>query len=154
EALLDVSAPQETSAYTHDKAGRMLVLAQPSVDEQYAAAFRRWGLDVDRASEAEVVERLGQEPDVVGQELIGGLDAWMMERRQQKRPEAQWRRLFRAADRLDRSDQHRRLRALLVGDVPSRAETVAGLVGVGSPWPALWELGRGNDWRQLLAVRT
>jgi serine/threonine-protein kinase len=152
EALLDVSTPLETSAYVHDKAGRMLVLAQPSADEQYAAAFRKWGLDVDRTTEAEVVERLRQEPDVVVQELIAGLDAWMMERRQ-KRPQAQWRRLFQLADRLDRSDQHRRLRALLVANSPPRAETVAGLVGVGSPWPALWELARGNAWRQMLKVR-
>jgi serine/threonine-protein kinase len=142
EALLDVSTPPEASAYS-----------QPSVDEQYAAAFRRWGLDVDRATEAEVVERLRQEPEVVVQELIAGLDAWMMERRRQKRPQAQWRRLFRVADRLDQSDQRRRLRALLVADSPPRVETVAGLVGVGSPWPALWELARGNAWRGMLAVR-
>src|SRR5262249_31975373 len=43
EALLDVSAPQETSPYIRDEAGRMKVLAQPSVDEQYAAAFRAQG---------------------------------------------------------------------------------------------------------------
>jgi tetratricopeptide (TPR) repeat protein len=152
-AVLDVSAPQDTGDSSQDRPGRLLVLAQPNVDEQYAAAFRRWGLDVDRATEAEVVERLRQEPDVVVQELIGGLDAWMMERRRLKRAESQWRRLFRVADRLDRNDRHRRLRALLVGDSPPRAETVAGLVGVGSPWPALWELAPGNYWRQLREVR-
>src|SRR5260370_11411132 len=81
EAMLDISAPQETKTYARDEAGRMLVLAQPSVDEQYAAAFLRWGLDVDRTAEAEVGERLSQEPDVVVQELIAGLDAWMIERR-------------------------------------------------------------------------
>src|SRR5262249_59847672 len=32
-------------------------------------------------------------------------------------------------------------------------ETVAGLLGVGSPWPALWELARGHAWRQLLKAR-
>jgi serine/threonine-protein kinase len=152
-AVLDVSAPQETSAYTQDSAGRLLVLAQPSADEQYAAAFRNWGLDLDGTAEAEVVERLRRDPDVVVQELIAGVDAWMMERRRQKRPEAEWRRLVRVADRLDSSDQHRRLRALLVGDAPPRAEAVAGLVGVGSPWLALWELARGNAWRRLLEVR-
>jgi hypothetical protein len=109
-AVLDVSAPQETSAYTQDGAGRILVLAQPSVDEQYAAAFRNWGLNLDGTSEADAVARLRREPDVVVQELIAGLDAWMLERRRQKRPEAQWRRLFRVADRLDRSDRHRRAR--------------------------------------------
>jgi serine/threonine-protein kinase len=152
-AVLDVSAPQDTGDSSRDRPGGLLVLAQPSADEQYAAAFRHWGLDVDRATEVEVVERLRQEPDVVVQELIAALDAWMLERRRLKRPEAQWRRLFRVADRLDKSDQHRRLRALLVGDAPPRAETVVGLVGVASPWPALWELARGNDWRQLREVQ-
>jgi serine/threonine-protein kinase len=153
EAVLDVSAPQETLASIRDEAGRMLVLAQPSMDEQYAAAFRRWGLDVDGAAEAEVVARLGAEPGVVVQELIAALDGWMLARRQLKRPEAQWRRLFRVADRLDRSERHRQLRALLVGGSPPHAEGGAGLVGVGSPWPALWELARGNTWRQLREVQ-
>src|SRR5262249_44568585 len=57
------------------------------------------------------------------------------------------------AERLDRSEPRRRLRALLVGESPPRAEVVAGLVGVGSPWPALWELARGNVWRQLPEVQ-
>jgi tetratricopeptide (TPR) repeat protein len=152
-AVLDVSAPQETSNYIQDKAGRILLLVQPSADEQYAAAFRHWGLDLDGTAEADVGERLPREPDVVVQELIAGVDAWMVERRRQKRPEAQWRRLFRVADRLDHSDQHRRLRALLVGGPPLRAEVVAGLVGSGLPWAALWELARGKDWRELLEVR-
>src|SRR5262249_46606139 len=103
-------------------------------------------------AEAEVVERLRQEPNVVVQELIAGLDGWMIERRR-NRPEARWRRLYRMADQLDHSDLHRRLRALLVGEVPPRAGWVAGLVGVGSPWPALWEQARGNVWKHLLEVR-
>jgi serine/threonine-protein kinase len=153
EALLDVSAPPETRAYARDETGQMVALAQPSVDEQYTAAFRHWGLDVDRATDAEIAERLRQEPDVVVKELIGGLDAWMMERRRQNRPEAQWRRLVGVADRLERSDQHRRLRALLIADAPPRPEAVAGLTGVASPWPALWVLARGSDWQQLLEIR-
>jgi Flp pilus assembly protein TadD len=136
-----------------------MVLNEPSVDEQYAAAFRRWGLDVDGTPEDEAVERLGKEPQVVLQELIAALDAWMMERRGQlasrerERPEARWRRLFRIADQLDGSDRRRRLRALLVGELPPRVEWVAALVGMGSPWPALWEQARGNTWRHLLDVR-
>jgi tetratricopeptide (TPR) repeat protein len=87
------------------------------------------------------------------QELIAALDGWMLERLRRQRPEAEWRRLFRVAERLDRSEQRRRLRALLVGESPPRAEVVAGLAGVGSPWPALWELARGNAWRQLPEVQ-
>src|SRR5262249_34212432 len=69
------------------------------------------------------------------------------------RPEAPWRPLFRIADQLDRSDRRCRLRALLVDGLPPRAEWVAGLVGVGSPWSALWEQARGHTWRHLLEVR-
>jgi tetratricopeptide (TPR) repeat protein len=123
------------------------------VDEQYAAAFRRWGLDVDGTAEAEVVARLGAEPGAVVPELVAALDGWMLERRRRKRPEGQWRRLFRVAEQLDRSERHRWLRTLLVGESPPRAASVAALVGTGSSWPALWELARGDAWRQLREVR-
>jgi serine/threonine-protein kinase len=152
EAVLDVSDLQETREYLPDAESRLVGLARLSVDEQYAAAFRRWGLDVDGTPEAEVVKRLGAEPEVVVQELIAALDNWMLER-QQLRPEGQWRRLHRVAEQLDRSDHRRRLRALLVGESPPRPESLAGLVGVGSPWPALWAQARGSDWRQLLEIR-
>jgi serine/threonine-protein kinase len=153
EAVLDVAAPQEAGAYAPDEAGRRAAPAQPSVDDQYAAAFRRWGLDVDGTVEAEEVARLGAEPDAVVQELVAALDGWMLERRRLKRPEAQWRRLFRVAEQLDRSEQRRWLRALLVGESPPRATSVAGLVATGSSWPALWGLARGDDWQQLREVR-
>lgn len=158
EAILDVLDPQETRAYGRDGGVRVLVPAGPSVDAQYAAAFRRWGLDVDGSAEATVAERLRQEPDVVVQELLAGLDAWSIARRLQGRPEAQWRRLSRIADRLDRSDQRRRLRALFAEGARPRAENVAGFLTVGPPWPAppwpaLWELTRGNTWRQLREAR-
>src|SRR5262249_24429396 len=150
--LLEVLAPQETRPYARDGSGWMLVLVQQSVDEQYAAAFRRWGLDVDGTAEAEEAQRLRQEPDGGGQELIVGPDAWAIDRRLQGIPEARWRHLSRVADRLDGSDQRRQLRAVLVEGSPPRAETVAALVGGGSPWPALWELARGNAWRRLREV--
>src|SRR5262249_29724278 len=92
-AGLGVCGPRGAAAYLRDQAGRLL--AQPTLDEQYAAAFRQWGLDVDGTAEGEVVERLRQEPDVVVEELVAALDGWMIERRRQKRPEAEWRRLFR-----------------------------------------------------------
>jgi serine/threonine-protein kinase len=150
EGLQDASAPLETLDYVHGKAGRPMPLAQPGADEQYAAAFRRWGLDVDEAPEAEVVARLGAEPGPVVQEVVAGLDSWMLERRRQKRPEAQWRRLYRVADQLDRSERRRRLRAMLVdGQATPRAEGVAGVVGAGSPWLALLELGHGHAYRPL-----
>ena len=154
EAVLDVSSPREPDGNSHAVAGPLMGLAQPSADEQYAAAFRRWGLDIDATAEAEVVARLSAEPNVVVQELIAGLDSWMLDRRRQKRPDADWRRLFRVADQLDRGEQHRQLRALLVEGAPPQARDVAALIGGGAPWPALWELARGGEWRQLQKVRT
>jgi serine/threonine-protein kinase len=159
EAVLDVSAPQETRQDTRDETGQLMVLNQLSTEEQYAAAFRRWGLDMDRTAEADVVERLRAEPDGMVQELIAALDSWMMERRGQRTnrkrelPEAPWRHLYRIADQLDHSDRRRRLRALLVHGLPPRPEWVAGVVGVGSPWLALWEQAHGNRWRYLLEAR-
>jgi serine/threonine-protein kinase len=153
QELLDVSAPQGPWALRRDRAGRIMVLDRPSADEQFADAFRRWGLDVDGTPEDDVVARLGAEPEVVVQELIAALDGWMMERRRQGRPQAEWRRLFRVADQLDRNERHRRLRALLVRWSLPRAESVAGLVGVGSPWPTLWELARGDGRQRLREVR-
>jgi tetratricopeptide (TPR) repeat protein len=54
---------------------------------------------------------------------------------------------------LDGSDLRRRMRALLVGGAPPRAEVVAGLVGIGSPWPAPWQLAHGGTWQALLELR-
>jgi Flp pilus assembly protein TadD len=152
DAVMDVWAPQKTSDFVYEEAGGVM-LAPPSLHEQYAAAFRQWGLDFDAMAEAEVVERLRQQPDVVLQELIPALDAWMLERRLQKHPEAQWRRLFRVAEQLDVSKQHRRLRAWLVGAAPPRADIAAGMVGTGSLWLAPWDLARGNAWRELQEIR-
>jgi serine/threonine-protein kinase len=152
DAVLDVAAPQETSTNARDQAGRPLVPARPSLDMQYSAAFRHWGLDVDSTAEAELVERLREEPDVVVQELIAGLDAWMIVRRRQH-PEGDWRRLFLVAEHLDRSDRRRQLRSWLVGGSSPRAEAVAGLVAFGSPWPALWDLEHNSGLWELLEVR-
>jgi serine/threonine-protein kinase len=149
-ALLDVAFPGETSPGDTVDPGGMMVLemAQPSMEEQYAAAFRSWGVDVDAGSETEVLARLRDEPEPVLDEVIAGLDLWMLHRRSKKGP---WRRLFRLAGQLDRSARRRQLRKILVHDAPLRAHEVAGLVSaLGSaarPWLALAELERVKQWR-------
>jgi serine/threonine-protein kinase len=145
EALLDVFRPEDDRAYIRDQAGRAIALPRPSLDEQYAAAFRRWGLDVDGTPEDEVVRRLGAEPVPVVQEVIAALDRWMLEQRREGRPEAEWGRLVRLADRLDRSEWQRRIRALLVR-APTRppADVAA---------RAMWELARGSVRQELLGLR-
>jgi tRNA A-37 threonylcarbamoyl transferase component Bud32 len=82
-----VSVQNETLTYIYGRANSPLWLAQVSADESYGAVFRRWGLDVDGTAEVEVVARLGAEPDPVVQELVAGLDCWMLERRR-NHPEA------------------------------------------------------------------
>ena len=47
-ALLDVTEPRETRTFERGDQGVMMAVAQPSVDEQFANAFRRWGVDLDR----------------------------------------------------------------------------------------------------------
>src|SRR5262249_58133491 len=69
------------------------------------------------------------------------------------RPEAEWRRLYRVAEWLDGSELRQRLRALLVGGAPPRAEVVAGLVGIGSPWPAPWAVAHSGTWQALRELR-
>jgi tetratricopeptide (TPR) repeat protein len=152
EALVNLVGPQDTNKYVRDEWGQMRPMTGRGTDEQYSAAFRRWGLDVDGAAEAEVVARLAAQPEPVVQELIGALEMWALLRRHY-RPGAEWRRLFRVVDQLDRSNRRRQLRALVLGEPSPGAEAVAGMVGARSPWQALWELRWGVAWRRLRELR-
>jgi serine/threonine-protein kinase len=152
-ALLDISTPPETRSYEMDASGQLIALAQPSVDAQYTAAFQRWGLDMDRLEEAAVIAQLGQEPEVVVQEVIAGLDGWMLERRRQQPLRAEWRHLYRIAEQLDGQATRRQLRALLVEGVTPAPEAVAGLLSPGAPWLALWQVARGQTWRRVQELR-
>jgi serine/threonine-protein kinase len=134
DALLHASAPRELRSYQRQDTGEM-VLAEPSVDEQYDAAFQRWGLDVNRLEEAKIVARVRDEPVPVREEVVAALAAWALERRKGERPERAGR-LVSIADRIDPRPERRLLRALLVGEVPPHPLTVAGVVALrGSPWP-------------------
>jgi tetratricopeptide (TPR) repeat protein len=157
-ALFDVSAPREVSDYRRAGSGHAAALAERSVEEQYADAFRRWGLDIadPRTEEATIEARLLQEPAPVLQEVLAGLDGWMLERRKKSPAGPGWRRLRRLADRLDRDERSRQLRALLTGEGPPDARRVAGLVatlgGAAGPWAGLSERGRDRRW-WLLGLR-
>ena len=91
--LLDVRGPREGPKYSHDGKGMMLELTEPPVDEQFAAAFLAWGLDVDTVPTTEVASRLKGRPLAVVMEVIAALDEWASQRRQDGKPEAEWRRL-------------------------------------------------------------
>jgi serine/threonine-protein kinase len=154
EVLVDLAGPQDTREYARDESGQWRSMAGRNMDKQFAAEFRHWGLDVDGAAEAEVVARLAAEPVPVVRDLIAALDTWALWRRR-NRPGADWRRLFRVADKLDRSDRGRQFRGLLLEAFSPGAEDVTGMVGAMSPWQvlSLWEFRRGVALRRLLALR-
>ncbi len=155
-ALLDIAMPHETKSYEAMESGQVMELAEPSVDEQYTAAFQRRWPDIRFESQAEVAvaARLQEEPEAVLRGRIAGLDAWMLERRRQQRPDAEWRPLLGVVERLDHSEQRRQLRSILINATAPHAGSVVGLLTGRPPWPALWELGRGSVWRRLQQLRS
>jgi tetratricopeptide (TPR) repeat protein len=149
-SLLDVLTPRESARYTGDGTGTLTAEAQVSVDEQYATAFQRWGLDVDKTKEADVVARLREEPAVIVQQVITGMDGWMLDRRQHNTADEDWRKLYRIADALDQSNSGPELRRLLVHEIAPSPESVTGLLGGCPAWPALWEVCRAPGLRFAL----
>src|SRR5262249_59004601 len=57
-ALLEVRGPREGPRHRPNEQGLVVALAEPSAEEQFAAAFRAWGLDVDGEPLAAAVARL------------------------------------------------------------------------------------------------
>ncbi len=78
-------------------------------DAEYAAAFRKAGLDVDATEPAEAGKWLAARSEPV--ELAGYLDDWTHARINAQRPEADWRRLVAAARAADRDPWRDALRA-------------------------------------------
>jgi Flp pilus assembly protein TadD len=152
-SLLDISAPREAGSYVGSEAGPATAVPQPSVDEQYASAFRRWGIDLDHADDAAVLARLESEPGPVIREIVAALDSWMLDRRRQGKADEEWQRLVRLAERLDHSDRGHELRSFLGSDLPPRPESVVELFATSPPWAGIWELTRGRQWRRFVELR-
>jgi hypothetical protein len=76
-ALLNVTAPRETKQYERSDSGTVLALVEPSVEEQFTQAFRRWApdLDLDRTPLETLASRIEDQPKRVVQEIVAGLDA-------------------------------------------------------------------------------
>jgi serine/threonine-protein kinase len=145
-ALLEVRGPREGPRYHTDEKGFLAELAEPSADEQFAAAFRAWGLEVNKTPIADAAKRLGARPRAVVTEVIAALDEWAGELR---RPEVQgdWQRLVNLAHVLAGDTDPRRdeLRALLGrGRLP--VERALGVLGVAlRPVPVPFDAGLGAD---------
>ena len=154
-ALLEVRGPREGPKYSRDDKGLLTALAEPTADEQFAAAFRSWGLDVDAMLTAEAVARLKERPAAVVMEVVAALDEWASERRRQGKPRAEWQRLAELAAALDDDpgSQRRELRALVArGQLPvERALGVLSAALRPVPVPVQVPLGRDHARLQQLA---
>jgi putative PEP-CTERM system TPR-repeat lipoprotein len=118
--LPDVRGPQEGPKFRADDKGFLVQLPEPSADEQFAEAFREWGLDVDATPTAEAAARLGKRPVAVVVEVVAALDEWASERRRPGRQPEERQRLANLAAALDGPDSKRReVRAILArGNLP------------------------------------
>src|SRR5262249_35597774 len=112
-ALLEVHGPREGASYRMEDTAYGAALAGPSADEQFAEAFRTWGLDVDATPTAEAAAFVRRRPAAVAADVIAALDEWAFERR--RKPPADWRRPADLAAALDDAPGSRRaeLRAIL-----------------------------------------
>jgi serine/threonine-protein kinase len=157
-SLLDVRGPREGPKYTSDAKSTMMALAEPTADEQFAAAFRRWGLDVDNTSPSAAAALLKARPAVVVTEVIAALDEWASERRRQGKTKAQWQRLSDLAALLDEQpdSKQRELREILArGQLPvERALGVLSAALRPVPIPMAVPLGRDRLRLRQLAVQT
>jgi tetratricopeptide (TPR) repeat protein len=158
-ALLEVRGPREVPRLHTDEHRLMMMLAQPSADEQFARAFREWDatFDVDKLSAAEAAARLKARPAVQA-EVVAALDEWASERRRQGMAEARWRRLSDLATALDDPGTTRQgeLRRLMAGGTLQRERALGLLALALRPVPVPFDAGLGQDRQRLrqLAEKT
>ena len=147
-ALLDVHAPREGPKYQSDARREMTALAEPTADEQFAAAFRRWGVDVDGTAASAAAELLKARPLQVVTEVIAALDEWACERRRQGKSGGRPAWLAELLDD-DPSSKRRELRWILARNrLP-----LEGALDVLSAWlrpvPIAVNVSLGTDRRRL-----
>jgi serine/threonine-protein kinase len=148
-ALLEVRGPREGPAYQRDDKGSLVELAEPSTDEQFAAAFRAWGLDVDGVPTAEAAPRLKGRPPAVVMEVIAALDEWAGERRRIA-PPGKWQPLAQLAAALDDPQSRQaELRALLTRDRLGQERALGVLAVALRPVPVPFDAGSGGDRARL-----
>jgi serine/threonine-protein kinase len=153
-ALLDVRGPREGPRYQRDATGAMTAVAEPTADDQFAAGFRRWGLDVDGTAPSEAAAMLKARPVVVVTEVIAALDEWASERRRQAKPQAEWQRLADLAALLDGEpgSKRRELREILGRGRLPLERALGVLSALLRPVPVPIETPLGRDRLRLLQL--
>jgi tetratricopeptide (TPR) repeat protein len=136
----------------------MAALAAPSADEQFAAAFRAWGLDVNGVAPAEAVVQLKARPAGVVTEVIAALDEWAGERRADRvleaKDPAEWRRRVQrvmdlAAALDDPGSRQAELRAMLARGSLEQERALRALSAALRPVPVPFDAAPGEDRRHL-----
>jgi serine/threonine-protein kinase len=151
-ALLDVYAPREGPKYKSDAKGMaMTAMAEPAADEQFAAAFRRWGVDVDGAEPGAAAALLKARPPQVVTEVIAALDQWASERRRQGKSKEQWQRLADLTALLDDDpgSKRRDLREILARGRLPLERALAVLSAALRPVPVPFEVPLEQDRMRL-----
>jgi tetratricopeptide (TPR) repeat protein len=150
-ALLEVRRPREGPTFHQDDWGLMTAVAEPSADEQFAAAFAAWdpALNVDALPTA-AAARLGGRPAAVVTEVVAALDEWAAERRRLGRPVAEVQRLSALAGALDRAGSRQaQLRGLLASGVLARERALRALSVVLRPVPVPFDAAPAEDRERL-----
>jgi serine/threonine-protein kinase len=154
-ALLEIHAPREGPRFQKDERG-VQELTAPLADEQFAAAFQEWGLDVDNTPAAEAAARLRARPAAFVAEVVAALDEWAAERQRQRNPIAA-RQPAALAEALDESAGKRHsLSAMLARGQLETERALAVLALALRPVPIPFDGGLGNDRSRLrkLAAQT
>jgi serine/threonine-protein kinase len=155
--LLEARGPREGPKFSRDDKGAMMALAEPTAEEQFASAFRDWGLDVDAVPTVEIAARLKERPAAVVTEVIAALDEWGNQRRLDKKPESSRRMVAELAAALDvqPGSLRRELRDILeTGQLPY--ERALGILSAALrlvPMPVVMPLGRDCTRLRQLAER-
>jgi serine/threonine-protein kinase len=157
-ALLEVRGPREGPKYLKDEQGLVTALTEPSADEQFATAFRVWGLDVDATPTLAAAALLQARPKAVVIEMIAALDEWASERRRQRHGGDRVQCLVDLAQELDQApdSRSRELRLLLNRDNLGQERALGTLALALRPVPVPFDAGWGPDRIRLrrLAAQT
>jgi serine/threonine-protein kinase len=155
-ALLEVRGPREGPRFQRDNKDQMPALAEPTVEEQFAAAFREWdsSFDIDILPTVEAAARLRQRAPAVVMQVVAGLDEWAGERRRNGEPTLKWQSQDDLAQALDDDPKRNELRAIIRRDNLARERALAWVSAILRPAPIPFDAGHGADrtrLRQLVA---
>jgi tetratricopeptide (TPR) repeat protein len=142
ETLLEVRGPREGPQVRTDDMG-IVVLAEPSAEEQFRAAFQSWDptFNVDTVDLADLVMRLKRRPPAVLAHVVAALDEWAMER-WRAAPQADWRRVVDLAAALQQlGESHQELRALITQGTLAQEKALGMLAMALRPVPMPFDVG-------------